>query len=290
MRSLSRRTVVISAAAAGACAGAPAGDAPWDARIAQIERSVGGRLGVSAASLDDATAIHFRGDERFAMCSTFKAALAACILAHVESGALALDQPLPFSEADLLDYAPVARARLREGALGVEEACAAAVQVSDNTAANLLLAQIGGPEGFTAYMRSLGDTATRLDRNEPTLNTNLPDDPRDTTTPRAMRATLARLVYGDAGFPASSRALLKNWMQSSTTGLQRVRAGLPQGWMAGDKTGTSGNGAVNDIVFFEPPNRPAVVAAVYLNAPGASAEAAAAAHAMVGRLLAEAFG
>jgi len=280
----------LSAASLGGCAALGVEPADWAGRIAAIEAQVGGRLGVSAASLDGATAINYRADERFAMCSTFKAPLAACVLAHVETGALALEQRIAFGEADLLGYAPVTRARVSEGALSVGDLCAAAVEVSDNTAANLLLPLVGGPEGFTLFMRSIGDEATRLDRNEPTLNSNLPDDPRDTTTPQAMRESLGTLLYGDRPLEAASRAMLMGWMAGSTTGLQRLRAGLPEGWRVGDKTGTSGNGAVNDIAFIETPRGARLLAACYINAPDASAQDCNAAHADVGRAIAEAFG
>lgn len=243
------------------------------------------------AALDTATGarIGHRAAERFAMCSTFKALLAACILARVDQGKLALEHRVPYRESDLLEYAPVTRARLAEGSLTVEELCAAAVEISDNTAANLLLAQIGGPAGLTAYLRGLGDEVTRLDRDEPTLNENLPGDPRDTTTPDAMTDTYRTLLVGDRALSEASRARLAAWMVRSTTGLARLRAGLPRDWVVGDKTGTSG-GVANDVAVAWPPSRAPIVITCFVDAPSASADARNAAHAEVARIVAEVFG
>jgi beta-lactamase class A len=150
-----------------------------------------------ALDTDSGETLEHRAEERFAMCSTFKWILAAAVLERVDHGELRLDKSLHFDEDDLLDYAPVAREHIAKGSLTIDELCAAAVSISDNTAANLLLEQIGGPSGLTAFLRRHGDPVTRLDRNEPSLNTNLPGDPRDTTTPRAMVGTMNTLLVGD---------------------------------------------------------------------------------------------
>ena len=143
-------------------------------------------------------------------------------------------------------------ANLERGRLPVERLCAAIVTVSDNSAANLLLARIGGPAGFTRFFRRCGDTVTRLDRMEPELNSNLPGDPRDTTTPGAMVGLMRGLLLGDV-LAAPSRARLIGWMEGATTGLERLRAGLPSGWRVGDKTGNGANGAANDVAIAWPP-------------------------------------
>ncbi|WP_437760826.1 class A beta-lactamase [Sorangium sp. So ce1389] len=258
--------------------------------LARVEAQLGGRLGVAALDTATGARIGHRAGERFAMCSTFKALLAANVLARVDQGQLTLDRRVTYRESDLLEHAPVARARLAEGGLTVEELCAAAVEVSDNTAANLLLAQIGGPAGLTAYLRGLGDQVTRLDRNEPALNTDIPDDPRDTTTPDAMADTCRVLLVGDRALREASRARLVGWMVRATTGLARLRAGLPKEWTVGDKTGTGENGAANDVAVAWPPSRAPIVIACFVKAPSASADARNAAHAEVGRIVTEAFG
>jgi beta-lactamase class A len=257
-------------------------------QFANIEAQLGGRLGVTAVNTENSLRLSHRGGERFAMCSTFKWVLAAAVLARVERGDIALDQRISYSAADLLDVSPVSQAGSREGSLTVQEMCAAIVEVSDNTAANLLLALIGGPSSFTNYLREIGDSVTRLDRNEPGLNANLPGDPRDTTTPDAMVDTMDRLLVGDA-LSVGGRNRLIDWMKSSRTGLDRLRAGLPSGWIAGDKTGAGANGASNDNAIVWPPGRAPILIAAYLSGSQAPLEARNAAHAQIGRIVSDAF-
>ena len=170
----------------------------------------------------------------------------------------------------------------------VQDMCAAIVEVGDNTAANLLLALMGGPAGATNYLRALGDLVTRLDRNEPGLNTNLPDDPRDTTTPDAMIGTMTKILLGDA-LSAKARERLIGWMKNSNTGLDRLRAGLPRDWIVGDKTGTGANGAANDNAIVWPPDRAPILIAAYLSGSRGTLEALNAAHAEIGRVIVRAF-
>jgi beta-lactamase class A len=284
---ITRRLFVVSAALAPACARARAQADPV-AQLAAVEARLGGRLGVSAACGCASESIGYRAHEPFAMCSTFKAPLAGCVLARVDGGLASLDERLSFGAADLLDHAPVTRARVAEGALSVRDLCAAIVEVSDNTAANLLLRLVGGPAAFTTYLRSLGDAHTRLDRYEPSLNTNLPDDPRDTTTPDAMRVTMSKLLFGDQILSPASRAMFASWLVNCRTGLERLRAGLPAGWRVGDKTGTGANGAANDVACAWPPQHPPLVIASYVSAPDATPAARNAAHAEVARIVAHA--
>ena len=226
-----------------------------------------------------------RADERFAMCSTFKFVAAAAVLSAVDKGDLALDKRIPFGEADLLSYAPVTKKHVAESRLSLEELCAAAVRVSDNTAANLLLARQGGPQALTDWLRTLGDPATRLDRNEPALNDVPPGDERDTTTPEAMARTLQAVVLGKV-LSAASRERLQVWMRSSRTGDQRLRAGMPPGWRIGEKTGTGPRGTSNDVGVLWPPGRAPVVLACYLTGSTADGARRDAALAAVGRSVA----
>lgn len=207
-----------------------------------------------------------RLDERFAMCSTFKMSLAALVLREAEQGRLNLNERISYTEKDLLSVSPVTTRHVKSGGatLGV---LAEAIQVtSDNTAANLLLTKVGGPSGFTAKLRALGDTVTRLDRTEPQLNIVVPGDDRDTTSPRAMAETVARFTTGDA-LTAASRERLITWMVQTETGLKRLRAGLPKDWRTGDKTGTGMADAmtdkINDLAVTFPPGRAALVIAAY---------------------------
>lgn len=255
-----------------------------EAAITSIEDQVGGRLGVALLSGEAGMILGHRKAERFAMCSTFKAPLGAAVLAEVEAGRLRLKEPIAISRNDLVPYAPAIEQRLKAGevSMPLDALIAAAMQASDNSAANLLLQRIGGPEGFTRFARERGDTVTRLDRLEPELNENRPGDPRDTTSPEAMARLMREVLLGDA-LREGSRALLIQNMIATETGLRRIRAGLPEGWLAGDKTGTCGS-AYNDVsMFWDDAGMPYFLS-VYLDRPSAQGVEAEAALAAVARV------
>jgi beta-lactamase class A len=193
--------------------------------------------------------------------STFKLPLVMDVLARADRGAERLDRKIPFRASEILAYSPTVSKQPHGGTLTVAELCAAAIEHSDNTAANLLLRTVGGPPGVTAYLRSLGDRVTRLDRNEPALNEATPGDVRDTTTPLAMATLLARLVRDPVLSPASKSKLF-GWMRATDTGSARIRAGVPAGWTVGDKTGTTNTGG-NDVAILWPPHGAPIVVAVY---------------------------
>lgn len=256
-----------------AAAGAPlwawattgTGARAWNDTLAGIEQAAQGRLGVAMLDTGSGLQLGWRQDERFAMASTFKLVLAGWMLALVDQGRERLDARVRYGRDAVVAYSPVSGDRAGEGGgLTVGELCSATVSLSDNTAANVLLARHGGPAAFTAFVRSLGDGVTRLDRNEPMLNEAAVGDPRDTTTPLAMLRTMQKLVLGDALTPAS-RAWLQRWLEATSTGGQRLRAGVP-GWTVGDKTGTAGDsGTANDIGVLWPPGGAApVLVACYL--------------------------
>lgn len=255
------------------------------AELAAIEARVGGRVGLFALDTGTGRQLAHRPDERFAMCSTFKWALAAAVLARVDRAELSLDERVPYGSNDLLEHAPVTREHVAEGALTVERLARAAVTVSDNTAANLLLALVGGPAGLTLFARQLGDTVTRLDRDEPTLNANEPGDPRDTTSPRAMVGLMQEILCGEVLSPAGRERLL-DWLRACETGKERLRAGMPQGWTVGDKTGSGARGAVNDVAIAWPPARAPILVAAYMSDGEAALATLAAAHADLGRVVA----
>jgi beta-lactamase class A len=236
-----------------------------------LVREFAGGLGVAAIHTGTGARIEHDAETRYAMCSTFKLPLAGQILAAVDAGRLSLDTPVAFGSDDMVPYAPVTERHLDRGSMTIGALCDAAVTMSDNVAANLLLRQVGGPAGFTQFLLGIGDRETRLDRIEPDLNENAPGDPRDTTTPRAMRDTVRRLALGEILSPAS-RTRLTGWMEACTTGRNRLRAGLPEGWRAGDKTGTSTNGASNDVAVFWPPESAPIVIACFIDAPDVTAE------------------
>lgn len=272
-----RRELLSSAVALGlfACArgrrrpDAPVGPSPYAALEGR------GQLGVAIYDLADGAVIGHRLDQRFAMCSTFKLVLAAMVLERAAAGALSLAQPLRYSAEDLVFHAPVtgeawktaSAAGATAAEISIGDAARAAQLTSDNVAANLLIRALGGPAAVTAYCRARGDQVTRLDRLEPEMNAVPPGDERDTTSPRAM-ATLVAGLLGPDGLPAPERATLRGWMLETQTGLARLRAGLPSGWVAGDKTGTfladHLTARVNDVAWIERPGAaPLVVAAYY---------------------------
>lgn len=237
----------------------------------EIEKETGGRLGVALIDSKGALLLGFNRDDRFAMCSTFKAPLAAAVLMGAEAGKFGLEGQVAFSKTDLQDYAPVVKANLKRGRMSMAALAEAAVEVSDNSAANLLLPFVGGPEGLTAFMRSHGDAVSRLDRNEPDLNENAEGDVRDTTSPAAMAGLMARLIFQN--MQPDSATLLREWLNGSTTGDRRIKAGLPEGWTSGGKTGSCGT-AFNDVALVKAPSGEEYVLAIYLDRPTVDAKAA----------------
>jgi beta-lactamase class A len=195
------------------------------------------------------------------LCSTFKFLAAGAILQKVDKRELDLNRQISYGPIDLLDWAPITKKHVQEGSMTLDALCAAAIEYSDNTAGNLLLQTIGGPRDLTDFVRSVGDPVTRLDRNEPTLNTAIKGDERDTTSPVAMLNNLKSLLLGNTLSDASQRQL-EAWLTKNTTGAKRLRAGLPSTWQIGDKTGTGENGAAGDIAIVRPPNRPPILVVV----------------------------
>lgn len=231
--------------------------------FADLEKQhAGSRIGVAAIDPSTNRRVDYRSDERFIMCSTFKVLAAAAVLKRVDENKEKLDRFVRYGEAQLLSYAPVTREHVKEGGMTLEALCAAAVQQSDNTAANLLLEAIGGPEKWTEFARSLGDKFSRLDHNEPDLNIARPGKEDDTTTPAAMCCDLQRLFTSDV-LSVASRTRLEGWMQQGQTGLKMIRAALPSDWQVGDKTGRSGDGATNDIAIVRPPSGGPIFLAIY---------------------------
>jgi beta-lactamase class A len=253
-------------------------------RLRDLEKKSGGRLGVAVLDTESGATLAHRADERFPMCSTFKFLAAAAVLARVDRKEESLDRRISFGRADLLEYAPATTARVGEGGMTVRELCDAAVTVSDNTAANLILATLAGPAGLTAFARSLGDKVTRLDRIEPMLNEAAPGDVRDTTAPSAMLHNLKELLLGKALAPAS-RDTLTAWLVANKTGNARLRAGFPAGWRVGDKTGSGSHGTTNDIAIVWPERRAAILIAAYLTETELASTAREGVLAEVGRIV-----
>jgi beta-lactamase class A len=294
---LTRRTVLTAtmstlvlaskAAAAGGAHRFASVQRDFAAKIAEIQARLGGRLGVYVLDTQSQLELACNAQERFAMCSTFKLLLAAAVLKRVDAGTLTLDRQLPVRPEDMLAYAPVTSTHVAAGWMSVRDLCAATIELSDNPAANILLSITDGPTGLTQFLRSIGDRITRLDRAEVELNSNIPGDSRDTTTPKAMVQTMERLLLGDV-LSMQSRMQLTAWLRQSSTGVRRLRAGLPPDWRPGDKTGTGANSANNDVMIAWPPGRSAVMAAVYMSESTQPTSALEQGHAAIGRLVAAA--
>jgi beta-lactamase class A len=263
-------------------------DSDFAKQLAALEQRLGGRIGVQATDTGTGATLAYREHERFAMCSIFKLLLAAAVLWRVDRGRLSLTQQVAFTATDILDHAPVCKAYLAAGRLPIAALIAAIIEVSDNTAANLLLKLIDGPPGLTVWLKNIGDTTTRLDRFETELNSNLPGDERDTTTAAAMMSTMKKLLV-DGVLKADSRAMLIERLKTCSTGLERLRAGLPTDWVAGDKTGSGANGAVNDVAIIWPPQRAPILIAVYLSGSAQPLATLNAAHAQISKLIAAQF-
>ena len=283
---ISRRHLLVGAMGGAAALTLPAwADDAVRQRLETLERTHGRTLGLWALETGSGQRLAYRADQRFAFCSAFKVLLAGAILQRNEAEPGLLAQHIDYDAATLVTYSPITQDHLETG-MRVADLCAAALQYSDNTAANLLLAQVGGPAGLTAFARRLGDAVFRLDRDEPTLNTALPDDPRDTTTPLAMGMTLERLLLGQA-LTVPSRHQLQAWLEGNTTGASRIRAGVPSDWRVGDKTGTGDYGVANDVAIVWPPGRAPWIVVVFTrgadpSSPGDSSLIAAAMREVVG--------
>lgn len=257
--------LITAGASAGLKAARAAGSDPrLIDEVKRLEGQSGGRLGVCVLQTSTGLRDVYRGDERFPMCSTFKALAAAAVLARVDAGKEQLTRRVTFDASAVVANSPVTEKRAGDGGMTLAEICEAAVTRSDNTAGNLMLADVGGPSGLTAFVRTLGDEVTRLDRNEPSLNEALPGDPRDTTTPNAMASNFKALLFGAEALSAASREQLTAWLVANKTGDARLRAGFPNKWRVGDKTGSGERGTTNDVAVVWPAGGAPVIVAAYL--------------------------
>ncbi|GGF14629.1 class A beta-lactamase [Williamsia phyllosphaerae] len=250
-----------SSSGPGSSSAAPSTAAPAAVDWASLEQRFGSRIGVVALDTETGAMIGNRADERFPMLSTFKVlAVAALLRAHpLRTGYF--DQVVRFTAADIVSNSPVTSTRIDTG-MTVADLARAALQYSDNTAGNLLLDRLGGPDALTAFARSIGDPVTRLDRREPELNTAIPDDPRDTSTPAAQAENLRTLLLGvpdpTVAPTRPEREQLTDWMIQNTTGAAKIRAALP-GWTVADKTGGGDHGSANDVAVAWPPGGGAAI-------------------------------
>ncbi|MGH8055270.1 MAG: CESS family extended-spectrum class A beta-lactamase [Stenotrophomonas sp.] len=245
-------TALLSAVAVPALARAASATtvAPTARDFAALEAESGGRLGVCLWHPASGARYGHRMDERFPMCSTFKFLLSAAVLHRADHGQLSLDQRVSVRASDIINHSPGTERHVGKD-MTVRDLCRTTMVTSDNAAANLLLPLVGEPAGLTAFLRAQGDAVTVTARYEPDANRFATDDPRDTTSPAAMAGNLQRFVLGDV-LSVASRQQLADWLIDNETGDARLRAGLPQGWRVGDKTGSNGKDTTNDVAVLWP--------------------------------------
>jgi len=253
--------------------------------ILQIEERLDARIGVTVYVPDSGQRWQYHADDVFPMSSTFKVLACAALLNRVDVNAESLDRIVTIREEELVSYSPVTATRVGEPGMTLAELCQATLSVSDNTAGNMVLKAIGGPDGLTNFMRSIGDEVTRLDRWETELNEALPGDARDTTSPNAMAAALEKLVLGDV-LSLSSRRQLQSWMLGDTVGDALLRAGIPATWEIADKTGAGGHGSRSIAAIMWPPNGKPVIATVYITETAATMDESNSAIAKIGAAIA----
>jgi beta-lactamase class A len=252
--------------------------------VKQIEKSLGARIGVAVYDEGSGRNWQYHADDRFPMVSTFKTLACATLLSRVDASQEKLDRVMTFEESTLVTYSPVTKTRVGSAGMSLSELCEATMFMSDNSAANLILEAIGGPEALTEFVRSRGDQMTRLDRWEPDLNEATPGDIRDTTTPEAMAQTLKRLVLGDALSP-QSRQRLASWLKGNKVGDALLRAGVPSNWIVADRTGAGGHGTRAIAAIMWPPEREPIIATVYITETDATFGARNAAIARIGEAI-----
>jgi beta-lactamase class A len=248
-----------AAARVTAAAHATGGAAGVTGRLRDLERRYDAKLGVYARNLRTGRTVRHHADDLFPICSVFKTLAAAAVLRDLDRDWEFLARRIHYTEADLVDGSDETRKHLAEG-MTVAELCDVTIRFSDNAAGNLLLRELGGPTAITRFARSLGDPVTRLDRWETELNSAEPWRVTDTTSPRAIGRTYARLVLGDA-LPAADRELLTHWLLNNTTSDDRLRAGVPPTWRVADKTGGGAYGTNNNVgIAWTPDGTPVVLA------------------------------
>lgn len=279
------RSLAFAIALSSLCGGTAGADPVLDA-VHGIEAELGARVGFYLEDLETRATLAHRADDRFPLNSTFKLFACGALLSQVDRGRSRLTDAVDLRGVEVVAYSPAIEASLRDARFTVtlHEACGMMLSVSDNTAANIVLAEIGGPEGFTAFMRSIGDAVTRLDRWETALNEARPGDARDTTTPRVIVASLETLLLGDVLSP-SSRETLRQWLAHHSVADDLFRAALPPSWSIEDRTGAGGYGSRGIVAVFYPPGRAPIVAALFMRDTDADFDRRNAAVARVGRAI-----
>ena len=223
------------------------------------------------------------GTKRVPLMSTFKTLACAKLLSDEAKGKLTLDHPVTVEKSSLVTWSPVLEKRVGQ-AITLAQACAATMQMSDNSAANIILKQTGGPQALTRFLSDLGDNTTRLDRFETELNEARPGDPRDTTTPNAITATLDTLLFGKALSPGAQKQLTQ-WMKDNKVADNLLRSELPAGWQIADRSGAGGYGSRGITAIVWPVKRAPIIVSIYITQTDASFEQRNKAIAEIGKVI-----
>ncbi|WP_419831642.1 class A beta-lactamase [Endozoicomonas atrinae] len=243
---------------------------PVSELISDLENRYGGQIGVAVLDTSDQSLWHYQGNTRFPLMSTFKTLACAKLLADVDQQKQKLTTESLIERESLVTYSPVTESLVGQK-ITLEQACEATMSTSDNTAANLVLASIGGPQKLTDFLRSAGDSITRLDRIEPELNESHPGDNRDTTTPLAITNTLNQLILGNT-LSDVSRAQLKTWMMGNQVADNLLRSVLPEGWSIADRSGAGGHGSRGITTIVWSKKRLPLIISIYMTGTNASFE------------------
>ncbi|RNL73027.1 class A beta-lactamase [Streptomyces sp. I6] len=228
----------------------------------ELEDRFEARLGVYAVDTGTGREVVHNDEESFAYASTFKALAAGAVLR--EYSLSGLDRVIRYSADEMVAHSPVTAKHVGTG-MSLAELCDAAVRLGDNTAANLLLDQMGGPRGLDAALEEIGDDVTRMERRETQLNEWSPGSLSDTSTPRALAGALRAYALEDA-LGKGERAQLTAWLRASATGAELIKAGVPKDWLVGHRAGAgSGYGVRNDIAVVWPPDSAPIVMAIMSN-------------------------
>lgn len=231
--------------------------------VERVATALEARVGFSAYDLESGQRWEYQANQRFALSSTFKTLACAAVLHRVDIGKESIDREVHFLASDLVTYSPITEKFAGRQAMSLFDLCEAALTMSDNTAANLIMRALGGPTQVTSFARVLGDDVTRLERWETELNEAVPGDQRDTSTPNAMLANLQKVLLGDV-LSAESRAQLRNWLEGNQVADKLFRAALPEGWLIADRTGAGGFGSRSITAMIWPPERQPIIVALYL--------------------------
>lgn len=270
------------------------------AELKRLEASSGGLMGLSAIHLQDGRTVSYRDSESFPMASTFKIALAMCILQLIDHEKVALDQMVEIS-ADLLVPPPLIEPYFRHIGLAISVANLLDIMMvtSDNSATDALLKLVGGPDYVSQAIAKANIAGMRIDRSTSQFladfleidltegqsfaslfsvlparekarlyalteqaNNNYDDDERDNASPAAMAKLLAKLWHGNLTSIASRDRLFEVMERCEND--NRIKGCMPAHVTIAHKTGTLG-GSTSDVGVIELPEKSGSVAiAIYI--------------------------